>query len=320
MISQRMMVGRTKYATWSYTINTEATTSGAVDGAVPINLYGLNVSVIVDWGDGTVEKYRGSNNWFAIVHSYSLPGIYQISIAVDKPELVYLSANCIGGYFDATYGRPAKIMRDTLVSVDTPLPPFAGVAEKNYWSNSRKYPNNFNRLFYEHAHLVSIPYNIFESVSYATDVHGFLEGCSSLSVIPSGLFDFTPNLTTIVSCFQMTAITSIPSDLLYNCSKNINVSSLFGWCHQLTSIPEDLLLKQTEITSLYGFLYDTTSLGTFSLNIYSPLITSIVAFCPQQNPSPNTRTIHVIPGSTTEATFNANASSYYLTIVPDIVV
>ena len=79
----RKFIGESKLQEeiWTFTVNTEATTSGEKTTGIPFNLYGQSgVTLNVDWGDETTSRLTSADYTVsdsrASVHEYAEPGIY----------------------------------------------------------------------------------------------------------------------------------------------------------------------------------------------------------------------------------------------------
>jgi len=91
--------------------------------------------------------------------------------------------------------------------------------------------------------------------------------CTSLTSIPSGLFDNCPNVTSFSNCFyNCTSLASIPSGLFDNCPNVTNFGSLFYNCRSLPSIPSSLFDNCPNVTSLNGCFYGCISLTGLTPN------------------------------------------------------
>lgn len=72
--------------------------------------------------------------------------------------------------------------------------------------------------------------------------------CRVLEAVPDGLLDHATEAETFAYCFQnCNAVTEVPADLLYNCTKITSVGSLFSGT-AITQIDEDFFSRNTELT------------------------------------------------------------------------
>jgi hypothetical protein len=178
------------------------TTSANTVFTVPLVDYaGLTPSLNIGWGDGNTSPLITSSTDVNRVHTYVSPGTYTITISGFMPGTELVQWGIVG-----------------LRTVD----------------------------FYGCINLTSIP-----GSASLSGVGGYT-GLSEVSVftstfrgtgitsIPSDLFDYSPNATTITDTFTNTAITSIPSGLFDNVLNVTNFASCFSGCTQLSTVPSDL--------------------------------------------------------------------------------
>lgn len=322
MIGQRMMVGED--AVWQYTINTEATASGAKKSAVPLNLYGQDgVRVVVDWGDGTRETFTSAdysaNDSTASVHEYAAAGTYIVKMACKKSmplRLLVLGTTSELTASNKTNSTEAIYwFRTTITSVDAPLPRIKGVASYPYFDSATfsTIDASARYLFCRCVALGGIPNDLFRNNVRLTDLSACFYGCSYLPSISGELFTGLTALTDINYCFRgCLALGEIPDGLLADNVALTTATHCFYGC-AASDVPEDLLANNTAITSLASFLYSCPNLGNFALHIGSSEVTSASTFVSAKTGT--TRTIYVPSGSTTQATFNAVASNLGLTII-----
>jgi hypothetical protein len=200
---------------------------------------------------------------------------------------------------------------------------------------------DFSWCFNECSSLQSIPSGLFDNNTAVTSFVDCFDNCSSLQSIPSGLFDNNTAVTSFVDCFyKCTSLASIPSGLFdsntavtsfdwcfYGCSSiqsipsglfdsNTAVTSFdscFSRCSSIQSIPSGLFDSNTAVTSFSACFYGCSSLTDFTFHIGSSLVSDCSDFVTKKTGT--TRTIYVPNGSTTQTTFNAQASSLGLTVI-----
>ena len=118
--------------TWIYTVNTEATTSGAKISAIPFSLdtYPTNKQQLtVDWGDGNIETLTPEDytptDPSASIHEYDEAGIYQIKVSSPVFSSITIDATN-----SLNITNPIcihlKYFRETLISVQNPFPRLIG--------------------------------------------------------------------------------------------------------------------------------------------------------------------------------------------------
>ena len=118
------------------TIQTDAEAEGARTGAIPFSFVGTDQTITVDWGDGTVDYLTAADyeptDLSASIHEYAEPGKYQISVYADSFENEVIDA--YNAYEEGYQSSPPfnalclhlKHFRDTLVSIDKPIPSVLG--------------------------------------------------------------------------------------------------------------------------------------------------------------------------------------------------
>jgi hypothetical protein len=191
------------------------TTSANTVFTVPLVDYaGLTPSLNIGWGDGNTSPLITSSTDVNRVHTYVSPGTYTITISGFMPG------------FKVNNNASIRNLITELVQWG-----IVGLRTVD---------------FYGCINLTSIP-----GSASLSGVGGYT-GLSEVSVftstfrgtgitsIPSDLFDYSPNATTITDTFTNTAITSIPSGLFDNVLNVTNFASCFSGCTQLSTVPSDL--------------------------------------------------------------------------------
>lgn len=334
---------------WKITVNTSATTSEAKVAEIPFSLKNLpNASLVVDWGDGTTETITSlSSNAHNPKHTYSINGVYQITMSSDMFDKMYIYGYDSYGNFilgDEYYGGGTTVASlstyaNTLQSIDTPLPRVIGITTGNM--NAKSYKNSLSGIFSCCKKLVTIPDYIFAynpqitSCSYAfedclklqaipehtfygipeiTSVGHCFDGCSSLTSIPENLFANCLHIHYAYSCFAYcSSISALPNSIFGNNTELTDLDSCFRKCTALRTIPETIFNGLTSLTSLCWTFYDCTNLYGFTIHIYSRKISDVRDFVSRRSGS--TRTIYVPENSTTKTTFTS--VSLGLTIIAE---
>jgi hypothetical protein len=104
--------------------------------------------------------------------------------------------------------------------------------------------------------------------------------CTSLTSIPSGLFDNNIAVTNFSFAFSnCTSLTSIPSGLFDNNTAVTNFGSIFLGCTSLTSIPAGLFDNNTAVTN-FGGIFQGVTLTTTS---YSNLLINMASNAASRN-------------------------------------
>ena len=173
---------------------------------------------------------------------------------------------------------------------------------------------SFYGCFEECSSIESIPSGLFDNNTAATSFMYCFSSCSSIESIPSGLFDNNTAVTTFYGCFSdCSSLESIPAGLFDNNTAVTDFRYCFAYCTSLQSIPEGLFDNNTAVTSFISCFYDCSSLTDFTLHIGSSSVSNCNVFVTKKTGT--TRTIYVPNNSTTQTTFNAQASSLGLTIL-----
>lgn len=262
---------------WELMVDTEATEAGAKFTGVPIILYNQpNVTVTVDWGDGTesilTSKLFEDNLYDVSIHEYASPGKYKVLMKSTKWSKIFVGS----------YGSPStattsnfQYFRDTLVGTGI-IPTITGVYAISYVSvDGEKVSNSLRYLFYGCTHLASIPTDLLCNNQHVTDMSYCFSNCSSLSNIPDTLFAYMKNVTTFLECFSgCSGISNIPATLFSQCTKVTNFNSCFSSCTGLLSIHEELFANNVNAAN-FGYCFSRcTSLTEIPSNLFSNNISS----------------------------------------------
>ena len=220
-------------------------------GALNLGNSGSSINVnevkyIVDWGDGSVQRFNGNVN---CTHDYS----------VDEPRIVKVYFNkrsvASGG------GRLKRVLRWS----DYPFRyRFSGCS--NLLSlpenQSMKY-NTFistgmGSVFGECSSLTTIPENLFDDVSFfkVTDIYGIFSGCSNLTSIPSKLFKNFITLNNANLAFSNSGIVNVGNDLFCNSLLLNSVYSIFSNCPNLETVGVNLFKNSPNLNDLREGFYN----------------------------------------------------------------
>ena len=151
---------------------------------------------------------------------------------------------------------------DYIKSIEEPFPLM-------YQYNGKKIPN-FESCFRDCSSLTSIPSGLFDNNPQIDDFSSCFQDCSSLTSIPSGLFDNCPNVTKFSNCFyNCSSLTSIPSGLFDNCPNVTKFGGCFSKCGSLTSIPQGLFDINPQVTQFNACFQNCSSLISIPLSLFS---------------------------------------------------
>ena len=179
---------------------------------LPIADYGSLVpNFVVDWGDsnsGTVTSSTDADK----IHTYASSGTYTITISGLMPSFKVNNNSAIRLLITSIidFGRVGLRLLD----------------------------------FYGCSNIVSIPSSAsmeagYQGLNEIVSFAGFMRG-TSISTIPSDLFQYATRVSVFSDIFSFTTITSIPSGLFDNCTDATSFASAFNQCTSLSSYPSDL--------------------------------------------------------------------------------
>ena len=215
--------------------------------------YAVPANTVVDWGDNSssvIPQGTETTSNDAFNHTYSQAGAYTITItsgkATTKQQILPMNF-----FSNRTGNNNAK----KLVSMDTPL----------LNMDTRK----LSDLFRNCSNLATIPDELFDKNTTATDFEFCFQRCSTLKAIPDGLFNNNTNVTSFASCFQYcSSLAAIPDGLFDN---NTNVTSFAGCfkaCSSLAAIPDRLFDNNTNVTSFNDCFYDCNTLAAIPKGLF----------------------------------------------------
>lgn len=165
---------------------------------VPFCLYDTESTAIqIDWGDGssaeTVSSSTAQQDVFPS-HSYSAAGTYHVSVSSSDWESIYI---CRLSNLDL------NSYKSSIVSVDSPLPPLAGMhSVEDEYTSWAHVDNVFEHLFYKCSSLISVPADLFRNIPNATSLQNCFSGCNALQSLPQNLLkglDSLQNLSYFLS-------------------------------------------------------------------------------------------------------------------------
>ena len=192
-------------------------------------------NITVDWGDGTPAVVVPKGTTLAagdkFEYTYAAAGTYTITITsdatADKQQIPVLKFEQRTGSYNT----------NKLVSLETAL------LNMDYF--------NLNKTFKSCKKLTTIPGNLFEKNTMATNFSFCFSNCSStqLTTIPEELFAKNTAAENFSRCFQgCEALKTIKGGLFANNKKATDFSYCFDECSELQAIPEGLFANNTEAT------------------------------------------------------------------------
>lgn len=173
---------------------------------------------------------------------------------------------------------------------------------------------NFSYCFSECNNLKSIPANLFSSNTAATNFSKCFYLCGSLQSIPENLFFNNTAATNFENCFgYCSSLESIPAGLFSSNTAATNFDECFFYCTSLTSISENLFFNNINVVTIVRCFHYCTSLTDFTIHIGSTKISYCGQFVDKNTNA--TRIVYVPLNSTTQTTFNNNATSLGVTVI-----
>ena len=215
---------------------------------------GGSFNFTTNWGDGTADSTITAYNSSSRIHTYTSAGTYTIS----------MWGTCTRFRFDDS-GDKLKLKK-VLDFVDMGFTAlnFSGCSNLTSISSNMKkltHLTDATNLFYNCSSLTSIPTGIFDGSTGITSFYYTFYHCTSLTSIPTDLFRYNTSSSlysfsgTFYGC---TGITSIPTDLFRYNIKVENFSDTFNSCSGLTSLPTDLFRYNTKVTD-FNYCFSSCS-------------------------------------------------------------
>ena len=238
--------------TMQFTVKVE---SGDLGFSIPFPDSGVTpAAIIVSWGDDTPAVVVPKGTTLAagdkFEYTYTAAGTYTITIGsdatADKQQIPVLNF----------YQRAGSYNQNKLVSLKTPL------LNMNC--------SSLSKAFYSCEKLTTIPGNLFEKNTKATDFSGCFYYCRALQTIPGGLFASNTAATDFNNCFfNCELLKEIPSELFAKNTEARGFTSCFANCKGLTAIPGNLFEKNTAATDFSNCFYKCILLGSIPKELFA---------------------------------------------------
>jgi hypothetical protein len=242
---------------------------------LPIADYGgLTPNFVVSWGDGNESTITSSTDADRI-HTYATSGTYTVTITGLMPS------------FKVNNSIPARTLITSIIDfgrVGLRLLDFYGCASITSIPASSSMVAGYQGLneivsfagFMRNTSITTIPSDIFQfatRVSIFSDIFSF----TAITSIPSGLFDNCEDATSFASAFnQCTLLSSYPLDLFDNCPNVVNFSSTFRNCRLLTApIQFTNNTAVTVFTNVYNMISTTNSMAGTAPEIWLRIPTPV---------------------------------------------
>jgi hypothetical protein len=242
---------------------------------LPIADYGgLVPNFVVDWGDGNESTVTSSTDADRI-HTYASSGTYTITISGLMPSFKVNNNAAIRTLITSIidFGRVGLRLLDFYGCTNISSIPASGTMVAGY--------QGLNEIvsfagFMRGTSMTSIPSDIFQyatRVSIFSDIFSF----TAITSIPSGLFDTCEDATSFASAFnQCISLSSYPLDLFDNCPNVVNFSSTFRNCRSLTQpLQFTNNTAVTVFTNVYNMVSTTNSMSGTAPEIWLRVPTPI---------------------------------------------
>ena len=216
----------------------------------------LTPSLTINWGDSSTSPLITASNSANRIHTYSSAGTYTISISGFMPAFK-VSGGTAKNYITELVQWGIVGLR----AIDfsgcsnlTSIPGSASLSGVGGYTGLAEVVN-FTSMF-QSTGITSIPSDLFSYSPNATTIASSFYG-TPITTVPSGLFDNVPLVTTFNSCFfACTSLTSVPSTLFDNCPNVVNFSSTFRNCRALTNV---LQFSNNNVVNTFANIYNMTS-------------------------------------------------------------
>jgi hypothetical protein len=225
-------------------------------------------SLIVDWGDGSVEEF-GENTY--PTHTYASEGVYDVTFKAGKLNIMYSwdhTASALTtltrikqfgdpkfNYF--TYWGCENLTEITatdypdLSSLTSLANMFRSTALTAIPANLLETASNATSLSYAFSgtNITEVPAGLFDKCTQNTSFWSTFEGCSSLTTIPTGLFDYNTEVTSFDSTFHSADLSSIPGTLFWENTKVTTFRATFLGNSRISYYSYGLFTQNTEVTN-----------------------------------------------------------------------
>ena len=232
---------------------------------------GYNYNFVINWDDGTTPSLVTAYNDANRIHTYASDGTYITRIygvmegwsfndGGDKTKITKVVHWGSYPVFEGfKYLKAGFYGCSNLTQAGTGPIPASGTGI-----------TDFSNVFRDCTSLTSIPSGLFDSLVNVTNISGLFYNCTGLTSIPSGLFDNNTSVSGNVASvfYNCSGIASIPSGLLDSLSGITNANFFFARCYSLTSIPSGLLDTWTNVTNLNVFFQYCTSLVSIPSGLF----------------------------------------------------
>ena len=271
---------------------TALNTQGTADKAIFAWIQPENWSITVD-----TSKYNG---WGSTHKTGQVPLVFNASDASSQNASMNIEW---GDGTSTTY---------------TPATAYGGTYPEHEYAETGIYTITINSDFFEKLYIPNVLTDEGEAFGPAICIHTLKSINSSLPKI-AGVFDYYSN-SYINNSFSgawwaYRQLESIPFGLFDNNPDVTDFTFTFCLCESLNAIPNGLFDYNTKITSLNGCFSGCTSVSDFTLHIKSTEVNDCYWFIDRNENT--TRIVYVPSGSTTQTTFDNEASSLGVIVIAE---
>ena len=226
------------------TLKMEITTTSSNQTVTIPHQAGYNYNYTIDYGDGSAIGTVTAYNSPGRSHIYATAGVYIMKI-VGICENIYIDS---GSTF-------SQFLTKILQWGNTGLKVFYGSYCNHLIQMDTDSIGGLASLVsfsINSTTLTGIPSGLFNYATGITNFSSVFAGCSLITAIPSGLFNNCPNVTSFYNSFGgCSSLTAIPSGL-FNNNTNVNTfENTFTNCTGITSVPAGLFDYNTGVTTFY---------------------------------------------------------------------
>ena len=216
----------------------------------PITDYGgLTPQLTINWGDSSTSPLITSSSSVNRIHTYVSSGTYTITITGLMPG------------FQVNNNLGIRSLITSIIQFGT-----VGLRTLN---------------FYGCINITSIPSSAslsavggYDGLNEIISFSNFMNG-TSITSIPSDMFDFSPNVTSFASAFALiSTITTIPTGLFDNVPLVTSFASCFFACANLTTVPLTLFDQNINVTSFSGTFRNSRAIVDVLQFTYNTAVTT----------------------------------------------
>lgn len=233
----------------------------------PTNSAAQDVSIEIDWGDGskstvTASDFPDKDNLaynLAILHEVSGTNTYIIKATAKRRHwlqtYLFTSQNTIRYSSVPTSLHNLYIYREGWRSFDGPLPPFKGTAETNTsigWGHCVLYENSLRYMNIYNKTITSLRGDLFQHCGHITDLSYAFTSNTALNSIDENVLNPLTELTNVNYTFKSCQSLMVPPGYLFAKNTKLNtMQSIFYGCIRMVTIPP-VLFEGLNPTSVYA--------------------------------------------------------------------